>query len=107
MTEVEILTPPIITGQEPHFQDWLEWVEYNKKWDGAYDEIVCLGSILQAYLGFDGSELQRYYEKWWHWGREWFTLKRIQDEDECFDNEDGAIMDKHINMMFAAIHWGQ
>ena len=98
---------PIITGKAPHFQEWLEWVEYNMKWDGAYDQIVALGSIFSQYMGFNADELQRYYEKWWHWDREWFTLQRILKQDECFDSEDDAIMDKHINMMNAAIHWGK
>lgn len=85
--------------------DWLQWVEYNKKWEGAYDEITFLGSILQSYFGFGGEELQRYYEKWWHWSREWFTLQRIHEEDESFDNEDSEIMDRHTDMLFAAIQW--
>jgi len=104
-THAEKLVHDIITGDELHFQDWLEWVEYNEKWDGAYDQIVGLGSIFSTYMGFTTDQLQRYYEKWWHWGREWFTLRRIQEEDECFDSEEDAIMDKHINMMNAAIHW--
>ncbi len=85
--------------------DWLQWVEYNKEWGGAYDDITFLGSILQTYIGFNGEELQRYYEKWWHWGREWFTLQRIVKEHGSFDSEDNEIMDKHICMLFEAVRW--